>query len=83
MGEDYFDSLSSSELKSFVLRHIVFDEYYVKDMYKMNKLETLNQDSIIINNINGLIKIENSRILFKNQKIENGIIHYIYPPLTN
>jgi hypothetical protein len=45
----------------------------------LEKLETLNGRVLNIELVNSRIRINGSRLLFKDHESRNGVIHYIYP----
>lgn len=81
LGDEHFEGLSNKKLKRFVLRHIVPGEYNVKELFDIEYLRNLNKTRLEITVENGAIKVEQSRLLLKDKKVKNGMIHYINPPL--
>ena len=79
LGESTFEDLSQSELKQFAATHIVNGKFSIKDILKEEFLEALNGQILKAGLVNGKVKINQSRLLFKDSGARNGIIHFIYP----
>ena len=81
LGDEHFEGLSNKKLKRFVLQHIVPGEHFVKELFYIEYLRNLNKTRLEITVENGAIQVGQSRLLLKDKKVRNGIIHYINTPL--
>ena len=76
-----FDDLSPTALKQFASSHIVRGRFLTPDLMEQEKLETLNGGLLQVEQYNGTLRINQSRLLLKNTEARNGVIHYIYPAI--
>ena len=76
-----FDELSEDELKQFIFSHIVKGKFFTQDLMELERLETLNGQALHVTFENATFKINQSRLLFKNDESRNGVIHFIYPAI--
>lgn len=77
-----FDALSPDKLRQFVSSHIVAGRFLSRDLMNLQNLKTLNGQVTGIELVNGKLRINQSRLLLKDTQARNGVIHYIYPPIT-
>lgn len=79
------DEMSQKELKKFLKTHMVKGKHETIDLLKLDKIKTVNGKNLQVENVNGKVRINQSRILFKNLEARNGVIHLIYPaiPVSN
>ncbi len=76
-----FDDLSPTALKQFASSHIVKGRFLTPDLMEQEKLETLDGGLLQVELMNGKLRINQSRLLFRNTEARNGVIHYIYPAI--
>ena len=82
--EDMLTSLqnmSSRKQKEFLKNHIVKGKLFSRDLRDHAKLESLNGKDLEIDFNNGGLRINQSRVLFKDTEAQNGMIHFIYPAI--
>jgi hypothetical protein len=76
-----FHDLSEYELKQFIFAHIVKGKFFTQDLMELDRLESLNGQALFVSFENATFKINQSRLLFKNEEARNGVIHFIYPAI--
>lgn len=76
-----FDELSKAELKQFASSHIVRGKFLFQDLVELDRLETLNGQSLQVAPENAKVRINRSRLLLNNTEARNGVIHLIYPAI--
>lgn len=82
LGEDYFANMPPDEVKRVFAGHIVPGKLFTSDLMGMDSLEAMNGEDLDVEVVNGKLKIDGSRLLFKNKEAKNGVIHYIYPVIV-
>ncbi|MBK3517801.1 fasciclin domain-containing protein [Carboxylicivirga marina] len=80
--ETPLDQLSVRNLKKFLKAHIVEGKLFSKDLKEFDQLETISGKDISISFKPARHKVNESRVLFEDTEAQNGVIHYIYPALT-
>ena len=68
--------LDKERLTDFLTYHVVADEFMYKNVTKMKQAKTINGKNINIRN-SSTIRINKARILQKDIKCSNGVIHEI------
>jgi uncharacterized surface protein with fasciclin (FAS1) repeats len=71
----------AARLKEWLSWHIVQGRLLTGDLFKKKSLTTLHNKVLDVQVENGKIRMEGSRLLFKNTIACNGILHFIYPGL--
>lgn len=79
--EPSIEKMSPRKLKKFLKAHISKGKILSRDLSKQEKLKALNGKTLHIDHSNGKLKINQSRVLFKDTEAQNGIIHYVYPEI--
>ena len=84
---DVMDGLKPGEmpltaLESFVSAHIVRGDYSLEKLVEAGSVRSLSGGSIIVRSVNGETTVNGSRVLLKNRRTRNGVIHFIYPVLS-
>lgn len=82
MNQTPMETLSARKLKSFLKAHIVKGKIFSKELMKQETLKTLNGKTLKIDAKDGKLKINESRVLFKDTEAQNGVIHFIYPSIS-
>ncbi|TRX70243.1 fasciclin domain-containing protein [Carboxylicivirga sp. M1479] len=77
------DELSRRKLKKFINAHIVKGKLFSDDLANYKQVKTLGGDELTINFKCAKHTINNSRVLFEDTEAQNGIIHFIYPAITD
>ena len=74
--------MSPTALESFVSAHIVRGDYPLKKLVEAGTVRSLSGGIIKVHSVNGETTVNGSRVLLKNRRTRNGVIHFIYPVLT-
>ena len=74
--------MSPTALESFVSAHIVRGDYSLKKLVEAGAVSSLSGGVIKVHSVNGETTVNGSRVLLKNRRTRNGVIHFIYPVLT-
>jgi len=82
LWDEPFDGLSKTDLRRFVSSHIINGKFFERGLMEQETLETLNGRILQIEFLNGKVRINQSRLLLKNTEARNGVIHFIYPPIS-
>ena len=76
------DKMTPAALKKLVASHIIMGRFLARDLMKIEQLETLSGETLHVELSNGKLKINGSRLLFKDTEARNGVIHFIYPAIS-
>ena len=74
--------MSPTALESFVSAHIVRGDYSLKKLVEAGTVRSLSGGIIKVHSVNGETTVNGSRVLLKNRRTRNGVIHFIYPVLS-
>ena len=74
--------MPSTVLESFVKAHIVRGDYSLEELEEVGSVRNLDGEHIKVRSANGETTVNGSRVLFKNRRTRNGVIHFIYPVLS-
>ena len=69
--------MSPTALKSFVSAHIVWGEYSLNKLVEAGAVRSLSGGIIKVHSVNGETTVNGSRVLLKNRRTQNGVIHFI------
>lgn len=76
-----WQDMSPRKQKRFLQKHIVKGKHFSKDLKNDTTLKSLNRKNLEIKFNNGSLSVNQSRVLFKDNEAQNGVIHFIYPAL--
>ena len=82
LNEELFSDAPRKSLKRLLSYHIVPGKYFSKDLMELNSLKTISGYELKIELEYGKLKIDQSRLLFKDVEARNGVIHFIFPTLV-
>jgi len=82
LEEELFADTQRESLKQLLLYHIIPGKVFTKDLIGRKSIKSLNGYKLKIHMEFGKLKIEQSRLLFKDQEARNGVIHFIYPAIV-
>ena len=82
LDEELFEDSQSESLKQLLSYHIIPGKFYMRELVERNSIKSLNGYKLKIEKEFGKLKIEQIRLLFKDQEARNGVIHFIYPVIV-
>lgn len=73
--DDFLTSDKKSDLAQLLNNHIVDGQINFQDLKDGDKLTTLNGKELSVGIKNGIVNVEGSAIMIRQQRISNGVIH--------
>ena len=55
--------------------------YYSRGLHGETSLETIHGENLGVETVNGKVRVEGARLLFKDVRARNGMLHLVYPSL--
>jgi len=74
-------TLSADRLRQLVEDHIVAGDFRTPELLDHRKLTAISGRKLETSVVNGVYRVEASRLLFKNTRARNGTVHSIFPAL--
>lgn len=77
--DDYSNLINETRerIKHVIANHIIENKYKSTALIHETQIPTMNGRSVIIYNKDGIIKINNSRILIPDIRLSNGVLHIL------
>lgn len=77
--DDYSNLINQTRerIKHVIANHIIENKYKSTALIHETQIPTMNGRSVIIYNNDGIIKINNSRILIPDIRLSNGVLHIL------
>jgi uncharacterized surface protein with fasciclin (FAS1) repeats len=66
-------------LRDWASWHVVEGTWYSRDLFSVTTLRTIHGRDLRVTNSNGRVQVEGVRLVFKDVRARNGIVHLIYP----
>jgi uncharacterized surface protein with fasciclin (FAS1) repeats len=82
LDEELFEDAEGESLKQLLSYHILPGKFFTKDLMEHESIKSINGHKLKIELEYGKLKIEQSRLLFKDVGARNGVIHFIYPAIV-
>ena len=82
LEDKLFSDAPLESLKQLLSYHIIPGKYFSKDFIELKSVKTINGYELKIELEYGKLKIDQSRLLFKDVEARNGVIHFIYPAIV-
>lgn len=79
LDEELFADTQRESLKQLLSYHIIPEKLYFRELVERKSIKSINGYKLTIELEYGKLKMEQVRLLFKDQEARNGVIHFIYP----
>lgn len=76
------EEMEREAMELFLKGHIIQGSYSIGELAETGSVESLAGTKIDIVMINGKPRVNGSRVLFRDLRAKNGIVHFIYPALA-
>jgi uncharacterized surface protein with fasciclin (FAS1) repeats len=80
--DELLERKNRKRLVEFVGRHVLPGILMASDLRGIGEAETITGSTVSITMVNGKLRAEGSRFLFKNIEVSDGVIHAIYPVIS-
>jgi hypothetical protein len=80
--EQLLSEINADQLREMLSDYIVIGRVFARDLYAMESLESIDNETIDVRVSNGKLIIGGARVLMSDKEARNGVIHYVYPLIS-